>query len=324
MAKERELAQQHQPQGNAQEEETETLERPRRSRWLDEDEDLPILPAADSNKRRHVPIVWQEQEQQGKSVKTSEGDHPGRSRTGIVPGMSMAERAQAELEEFRQHQSQLATVTGEDIDQAGGSEGKEERALERPSLYMKDSPEVSSPEEELHIRRERGSSYALASSGGAGRSTPSPKSPAIGVAAVVPHAQEPTELGEHPLGPQAAPYSGDDVIEAYPEVSSSSGDDEEGENERHGASDHHRDRILAEERDDGLSGGEVDGGDGHEGLIPVPVKRQVSMLNECRSVENYAKLNRISEGTYGVVYRYVEEEGRFLRISIKNKKKHLP
>ena len=29
------------------------------------------------------------------------------------------------------------------------------------------------------------------------------------------------------------------------------------------------------------------------------------MLDECRSVEHYEKLNRISEGTYGVVYRWV-------------------
>jgi uncharacterized membrane protein YesL len=32
-------------------------------------------------------------------------------------------------------------------------------------------------------------------------------------------------------------------------------------------------------------------------------KRCVSMLEECRSVDCYEKLNRISEGTYGVVYR---------------------
>lgn len=29
------------------------------------------------------------------------------------------------------------------------------------------------------------------------------------------------------------------------------------------------------------------------------------MLEECRSVDRYEKLNRISEGTYGVVYRWV-------------------
>lgn len=28
------------------------------------------------------------------------------------------------------------------------------------------------------------------------------------------------------------------------------------------------------------------------------------MLEECRSVDRYEKLNRISEGTYGVVYRW--------------------
>ncbi len=28
------------------------------------------------------------------------------------------------------------------------------------------------------------------------------------------------------------------------------------------------------------------------------------MLDECRSVDRYEKLNRINEGTYGVVYRY--------------------
>lgn len=37
-------------------------------------------------------------------------------------------------------------------------------------------------------------------------------------------------------------------------------------------------------------------------------KRVVNMLEECRSVDGYEKLNRISEGTYGVVYRCV---GRF-------------
>ena len=32
-------------------------------------------------------------------------------------------------------------------------------------------------------------------------------------------------------------------------------------------------------------------------------KRSFNMLDECRSVDCYEKLNRISEGTYGVVYR---------------------
>lgn len=41
---------------------------------------------------------------------------------------------------------------------------------------------------------------------------------------------------------------------------------------------------------------------------PRPVKRCVNMLDECRSVDNYEKLNRISEGTYGVVYRARDRE----------------
>jgi cell division cycle 2-like protein len=37
--------------------------------------------------------------------------------------------------------------------------------------------------------------------------------------------------------------------------------------------------------------------------ITVPEAPQHPVLTGCRSVENYEKLNRISEGTYGVVYR---------------------
>lgn len=32
-------------------------------------------------------------------------------------------------------------------------------------------------------------------------------------------------------------------------------------------------------------------------------RRDISMLNSCRRVESFERLNRISEGTYGVVYR---------------------
>ena len=53
------------------------------------------------------------------------------------------------------------------------------------------------------------------------------------------------------------------------------------------------------------SGSDADDTQRLEKVPAVPFKRRISMLNECRSVENYEKLNRISEGTYGVVYRYV-------------------
>lgn len=39
--------------------------------------------------------------------------------------------------------------------------------------------------------------------------------------------------------------------------------------------------------------------------LPGRSKKAVNMLEECRSVDRYEKLNRISEGTYGVVYRWV-------------------
>ncbi|KAG0207931.1 Cyclin-dependent kinase 11B [Mortierella sp. NVP41] len=47
---------------------------------------------------------------------------------------------------------------------------------------------------------------------------------------------------------------------------------------------------------------------GSESMMPeyhitVPDAEQHPVLTQCRSVENYEKLNRISEGTYGVVYR---------------------
>lgn len=32
-------------------------------------------------------------------------------------------------------------------------------------------------------------------------------------------------------------------------------------------------------------------------------RREICMMNACRKVESYERLNRISEGTYGVVYR---------------------
>lgn len=45
-------------------------------------------------------------------------------------------------------------------------------------------------------------------------------------------------------------------------------------------------------------------GAGPEGETDAgPPERHISMLNPCRRVEEYEKLSRISEGTYGVVYK---------------------
>jgi hypothetical protein len=59
---------------------------------------------------------------------------------------------------------------------------------------------------------------------------------------------------------------------------------------------------IASRRDETLERNEEEEEEEEEPAC-LPIKRQVSMLRECRSVEAYEKLNRISEGTYGVVYR---------------------
>ena len=48
-----------------------------------------------------------------------------------------------------------------------------------------------------------------------------------------------------------------------------------------------------------------DGSDGEADAGPGPGggARDISMLRSCRSVEDFQRINRISEGTYGVVYR---------------------
>jgi serine/threonine protein kinase len=49
--------------------------------------------------------------------------------------------------------------------------------------------------------------------------------------------------------------------------------------------------------------------------LALPPRRGVSMLQECRSVEEFERLNRISEGTYGVVYRAREKStGRIVAL----------
>lgn len=48
------------------------------------------------------------------------------------------------------------------------------------------------------------------------------------------------------------------------------------------------------------------GGSPPEGEVMAgPPERHISMLDRCRAVDQFEKLNRISEGTYGVVYRCV-------------------
>lgn len=75
--------------------------------------------------------------------------------------------------------------------------------------------------------------------------------------------------------------------------------------------------LEAARNDD--DGGEVEGrpdlgsDDGEDGGIQpgtpeAAAIRSVNMLEECRSVEEYEKLNKISEGTYGIVFRAREKK----------------
>jgi len=41
--------------------------------------------------------------------------------------------------------------------------------------------------------------------------------------------------------------------------------------------------------------------------VPAPLHR-IPFLSGCRSVDNYEKLNKIDEGTYGMVYRARDRE----------------
>ena len=85
----------------------------------------------------------------------------------------MAERAQAELEEFKRRQAELKAAEEQEGNGGGdGFEGGEE--IRDPGdtrggggatggHFMNASPDISSPEEELHIRREGNSAHDLQS-----------------------------------------------------------------------------------------------------------------------------------------------------------------
>lgn len=80
-------------------------------------------------------------------------------------------------------------------------------------------------------------------------------------------------------------------VEAYPEVEDLDDDEYIAEHRQHDdGGDEQEDQQQRDDQD--------------EEEEPTIFQRPVSMLNEVRSVDMYEKLNRISEGTYGVVYRY--------------------
>lgn len=181
-----------------------------------------------------------------------------------------ADRALAEIEEFERLQAEL---NGD-----GRSEDREEAA------FMNPSPDVSSPEEDMHIRREGNSPHQKAG--------------------LVTTEEMRTE-GTTAIGPQPASYAESSPGTAwYPEVANSPTSDlildKEGNQKEENSSglekseDHVRDNQQGElvELNELPATGEA-----------TSHRHHISMLNECRSVDIYEKLNRISEGTYGVVYR---------------------
>jgi len=367
-----------------------------KSRWMDEeeeeeDEDNSPAAAGATNKRRRSPIVWQDQ---SKAARTSHENV--RAKAPSSRPMTMAERAQAEVEEFRKRQAELAAAEKEEA---------EEDADKR--RYLGQSPDISSPEEEMHIRREGNSAHNLTEEldeaekkekirgvGSKPRQLPpvnqQQKAGLWDLDELEDRIEEEKDINEHngnyptaeetdqllkpkrnkndgdhmtqhdkdeidldssegkrlkpdikstlkmedhatkqymieaegvlppQVGPERPPPLSDDEDgfvadgrNGYPEVEDYEPNNTSGYPEAEDIPEEGRENEEAalpatnETRNNELNslGRSRDtAGDGHYN------KRQVSMLNECRSVEHYEKLNRISEGTYGVVYRARDRE----------------
>ncbi|KAL4517200.1 hypothetical protein Ndes2437B_g06807 [Nannochloris sp. 'desiccata'] len=392
-----------------------------KSRWMDDDDEeeednSPAAAGAEAgtNKRRRSPIVW---EDQSKAARTSHEN--GAVRALPSRPMTMAERAQAEVEEFRKRQAELAAA-----------EEKEEAALATAASkdgdkgkYLGHSPDISSPEEEMHIRREGNSAHNLteeqeevkreepqevkpSDSIKPSYSLPAKQHQKAGlwdlddledeivedkkdatdqnvnylIAEATEQRIEPKkcsdgshmaqrgeeefyldsrkdkrikhdiqskqEVGDHvteqymiekegvlppKAGPERPPALSEDEDgfvadgrNGYPEVEEYKPNNNSNSNSDDGGYPEADNMISDDGREnqeraapsaatiDALKNNELNtrrskGKEEKGGVVQVN-KRQVSMLNECRSVEHYEKLNRISEGTYGVVYRARDRE----------------
>lgn len=266
-----EAAQQATAHADAQDpEEAVVVKKTGRSRWMDDEEEEEETAATQQHK-------WPRHADQARPPAPS-------------AGMSMAERAQAEVEEFRRRQAELAAEDDAAVAAA---------AAAAPTGYLAASPLVSSPEEEAHIRREGASTPDLRAAGAA-------DAPADAVAADLAElGGDSGDEGEASPAPGPRPPSPGDSggypeVEAYPEPPEATPSGDEDERREGGEAAPH----PGGEEEGGAVEEEEDGNDGDGSLLrPPPAKRAASLLAECRSVEHYEKLNRISEGTYGVVYR---------------------
>ncbi|GLT30135.1 hypothetical protein SLA2020_049530 [Shorea laevis] len=66
---------------------------------------------------------------------------------------------------------------------------------------------------------------------------------------------------------------------------------------------YHKDDGSVSQSDTDTDTGTEDGSDSLGALEPAPPQRSINMLQGCRSVDEFERLNKIDEGTYGVVYR---------------------
>lgn len=251
-----------------------------KSRWQEEDEDEDV---EDTSQNLDVDQALDPGEYGSRNAKRRRAEQAiaafdsGTQATGnggaVASGLTTAaDRALAEIEEFKRLQAELH--------HDGQSEGREE------ALFMNPSPDVSSPEEDMHIKREGNSPHEKA-----GLVTK----------------EEMSIEGPTAIGPQPAPMPTDGSLPVawYPEV----GGLETSEVELHEEDNHEKEEFdkrkarKDESQSPRAQQEKIDELDGRTAAGEAVDHYQVSMLNECRSVDIYEKLNRISEGTYGVVYR---------------------
>ena len=274
-------------QQKQEDEERERIKKASTSRWAEDDEDEDEGKGDDmkkegSKKRQHSPIVWHPQSKVPRSEATG----------GLKVGMGMAERAQAELEEFRQRQQELRQQHQEEEEKEQVQEGG------------------SSPEEDAHIRRE-GSSVPnqLDQLNGDDDGMLRDIEELDGDLEVVEEkvevevVEEEEEKEEEP-GPVMGPSAPPPPRHQQRQFDDSAEDDDE---ERPLPASPPRylevEEIEGYPEPEDIVSEEEKGNEGEENKGVATTKTKASMLNECRSVENYEKLNRISEGSYGVVYR---------------------
>eukprot|EP00887_Chlorella_sp_A99_P004031 scaffold11.g4031.t1 len=221
-------------------------------------------------KRKHEPIVWRPGGGGGGAAAASP---PGERRSPAprsppARGATASDIAAAELEAFRRRQEA----------EAGGGAGEDEL---RAGGYMKASPSVSSPEEEMHIIRERTSLRDSAP----------------------PHQDDADSRKRSRWAEaEAAPAGGGEIGAAAAAGDQGAAAAAEGPPAGEEA------EARGREGDAGDAAAEGEQEEREEEAGEPRFRRPATMLADCRSVDHYEKLNRISEGTYGVVYRARERE----------------